>query len=448
MENETTEMDTGQDKTEEVYREKLTFKESLIVIFMCVVIVSGSVALAMHFLSTKSRPKRRPPLHKDPLVEIQSLHPVNQQIIIPVMGTVIPALEINLQSRVSGEIFEIHPEFMAGGIVKKGETLLKLDSEDYQLVVISRKAQLEKAHYELKMEQSQQDIAKREWELMDLKNQASELDREIALRLPHLRSKQAQLKATEAEMSKALLDLERTYVKAPFNAIIRIAEVNIGDQVSPQTLLAKLVATDAYWVQASITVNQLKWMKLSRGNKNSQPVARIKTTTGNIYQGRVLKLLSELEPNGRLARLLIEVKDPLDLKSSGNSYKQLLLGEYVHIEIEGKVLENVFSIPRTVLQDGNRIWLADAENKLSIQPVDIVWKEENRVLVRGVKPGDRLIVTNLTTPIQGMKLRIIDSNSPQTPALVAKQGSEVQGSEVQGSGVQGLKDKKENEKRR
>jgi RND family efflux transporter MFP subunit len=217
----------------------------------------------------------------------------------------------------------------------------------------------------------------------------------------------AMLTAEKAEMQKAQLNLSRTRIRAPFNAIVRTKHVDIGSQVSVQEKLAELVGTDEYWIQASIPVDRLGWIMIPR--RPTEPGSNVRILHRNGYEiaGTVTKLLGDLGSEGRMARILVEVKDPLNLKKADNSQPALLIGEYVRIEIEGRTLQNVFRIPRTALRDNSRIWVVNQDSKLDIRPVKTVWRDARTVLLRkGLAPDDQLIVSDLPAPINGMPVQI------------------------------------------
>ncbi len=97
------------------------------------------------------------------------------------------------------------------------------------------------------------------------------------------------------------------------------------------------------------------------------PKSEFFTATGWSSRGTVIKLLGELGAEGRMARVLVEIKDPLGLNSTGKKHSPLLIGEYVRMEIEGRQLKNVYRIPRTALRDNTRIWLVSNDGKLEIR---------------------------------------------------------------------------------
>jgi hypothetical protein len=134
----------------------------------------------------------------------------------------------------------------------------------------------------------------------------------------------------------------------------------------------------------------------------------VHTGTGKVRQARIFKLLGDLEPNGRLARVLLEVKDPLDLQYKNPQTRPMLLGDYVSVDIEGQTLEDVFNIPRDYLKDGNLIYTVDPENRLRIKEISILWQDINSVVTRGLEPGEQLVVSELPAAVEGMSVRITE----------------------------------------
>jgi RND family efflux transporter MFP subunit len=319
---------------------------------------------------------------------------------------VVPAREVDLNARVGGEVVWTHPELIEGGIVKKGQILVKLDPEDYELALTGKKANLESAIYDLKAEQGQQEIARSEWELLGLEDKASDLDRELALRQPQLAAKQAHLKAAEAEVRQAELALERTNIKAPFDAVVQSVEIDVGAQVTVQSTIAHLVGSDFFHIQALVPLDRLKWIILPDGPFSQPSPASVNTGTGRVRKGRVLKLMGDLEPDGRLARLLIEVVDPMDLKNRNGERSPMLLGDYVSVLIKGRTVENVFLVKRKYLKDGGYILTVDNEDHLRVQDIEVVWRGEDEVFAKGISPGTRMVVSDLPAPVEGMKVRV------------------------------------------
>ena len=384
-----------------------------------VVIVGGGLG-AVRLYQTGPKARQRPPQARDTLVQVATVSRTNANATVHVMGTVVAAQEVVLQPRVSGEIIKLSPEFVPGGRFEAGEFVLQIDSKDYELTVEKTRSQVAQAQYEVKMEQGAQEIAQREWELLGVEETATEQDRELALRKPHLIKAKAALEAANAAVREAKLALERTTIVAPFNAIVTTESVDVGAQVTQQTQLGTLVGTDEYWVRAAVPVDQLGWIQFPDAGGEAGSTATIRqqlaTDLHNEWTGRVARLMGDLEPEGRMARVLIAVQDPLRLAASGDGGLPLLIGSYVSVVIEGRQVEDVIALPRTALRDGDSVWIMNDQNKLEIHSADIVWRSRDTVWVRdGIEPGQRLVVSDLPAPVEGMGLTLGTDSTEDTP---------------------------------
>jgi RND family efflux transporter MFP subunit len=370
-------------------------------------LIVGAVAGAVVIEKTSPKARKRQPVRIIPIVQAEKVYPTNQQITVPAMGTVIPARETILKSRVSGEVVSIHPDFMEGGFIKKGEVVVQIDPEDHELIVAQKKSAVVNAEYALKLELGHQEVAKHEWNLLKSDEPASPNELELALRKPHLEKVEADLTAARAELEQANLNLSRTTVRSPYNSIVRKKYVDIGSQVSGQEQLAEIIGTDEYWIQVSIPVERLKWIYIPRDASDEGSPVRIRFRNGHERSGRVIKLLGDLETEGRMARVMVSVPDPLCLKAPDMEQPPLLIGEYVRVEIKGREIETLYRIPHGTLHDGSKIWVAGNSDKLEIRQAEVIWRDTDFVLIRdGLNPGDRLIVSDLAVPVDGMPVKI------------------------------------------
>jgi len=363
---------------------------------------------AAYFLNNRPKARQRPPERRVALVEVIRLAPSRQRTVVRAMGTVRAARTIVLRPRVSGQVLRVSPELLPGGLFEAGQRVLQIDPKDYELAVRQKAGDVAKAQCDLKLETGRQFVAKREYELLG--RTVRQQDQELVLRKPQLAMAQAAVAAAEAGLEKAKLDLARTDVPAPFNAMVQSKQVDPGSEVSPTTQLATLVGTDEYWVQASIPVDQLKWITIPQSNGQAGSPVRIFNEygwgPGVARAGHVARLAADLEPEGRMAKLLITVKDPLGLESPGVNPPVMLIGMYVRVEIQGNELEGIFSVPRTALRDGRKVWIMGPKDTLEIRKVEIVWRGRDRVLIgNGLRAGDRMITSDLATPVEGTPLR-------------------------------------------
>jgi RND family efflux transporter MFP subunit len=376
-------------------------------LIICLVLIAVGIGGARFLIATKPKVSKRPPEKMAPLVSTTALQSENYTFSIPAMGTVIPARETGLQVAVPGKVIYIHPEFTEGGMLAKGMKILQVDPKDYELAVQQKRRALADAEYSYKLEQGHQDVARMEWSLLYGDKPIDEGESDLALRKPHLEKVQVEIRAARAELEQAEINLQRSTLTAPFNTLVLNTYVELGSQLSSQEKLADLVGTDNYWVQVSLPIDRLKWIQVPNGQQGGGSEVKIFYRTDNVKIGRVIRLLPDLSKEGRMARLLIEVNDPLDLQAKNEKQPMLLIGEYVRVSIEGEELQNVFRVPRTALHNDSEVWIVDEEGKLSIRPVKTIWRDQDTVVVRdGFKSGETLVISDIAAPVAGMDLRI------------------------------------------
>ena len=327
---------------------------------------------------------------------------------ITALGTVEPALEIQLSPQVNGRIIAMAEEFIPGGFVNKGDVLLEIDPADYRNNLSLRLSELHQARAELEQELGRQRAAEKEFALLG--QEIAEANRALILREPQIRSAEARVEAAQAQLDMAELDFSRTRLRAPFDAQVLSRSVNLGSQVSPGNALARLVGVDEYWVIASVPQADLQWISFPRAGEQGAPVIITKAGAwgeGVSRKGEVKRLIGALDKETRLARLLITVRDPLARDSEGPA---LLLGTVVEVHIAARLLEGVFRLARTYLHQNDTLWIYNG-GKLNIRKVHVVFRDLQHVYIQdGLQEGEALVTTNLATISEGTPLRVANES--------------------------------------
>ena len=377
----------------------MKYKISILIFIFSVLAVIG-------LYSTSPKTKKVVPTRPVPLVNGAELHTVNEKVFIEAFGTVIPSRQITLQSEVEGRIIDQNPDLIPGGLIPQGNMVVQIDPADYELRVSEIKAELEEAMFELELEQGKQVIAGREWKLMENEIDVNEAGKSLALREPHLRLVKAKVEKARSKLAASELELQRTIIRSPFNTLVLEEFIDKGQIVSRQTPLATLVGTDQFRVQVSVPVSVLQRISFPEGlGKQAEVIFEPVNGKAVVRYGHVLRIMGDIDPEGRMARVLIEIDDPLNLHS-GVSNGNVLLGSYVKVRIDAGSYENVYSIPRQALREGDLVWVQDSENKLQIRPVSVVWRRKDDVLVNAdLREGDKLILSRLQSPLPGIEVR-------------------------------------------
>lgn len=378
-------------------------------ILLSVAIVGAAVVIYRHQIKTSPRAGRRKPPARPKLVQVMPVHKDDCQTTVAGYGKVMPAQQVTLRPQVTGQIVEVSPDVVPGGFVAAGHKLAAIDHRDYDILVRQRGSDVARAVKDFKVEQGNQAIAKKEYELLG--ELITEEDRELVLREPQLASAQAAKESAEAALQKAKLDLARCDIAAPFNAIVQDKHVDLGATVSLNSDMVTLIGTDEAWIDVKVDIQELKWLDIPQKNSDSGPEVKISNSLAwgpdRFRMGRVLRLVGELETHGQQARLLVMVDDPLCLKAENQGLPQLLMDSYVSAEIQGRTLRSVFPIDWPHLRDNDTVWIMNEDNQLDIRPVQIALRGPERVYVtEGIAEDERLVVTDIGAPVAGMPLRI------------------------------------------
>ncbi|MEX0937849.1 MAG: efflux RND transporter periplasmic adaptor subunit [Pirellulales bacterium] len=320
-----------------------------------------------------------------------------------VLGNVQPAQDVILSSRVSGQIVEQSPAFVPGGTVRQGDLLLRIDPADFQNTLAVRQSELHQAQASLEIERGRQILAKKELALLE--GSIDEANRSLVLRTPQLESIRAEVAAAEAAVERANLDLERTQVRAPFDAQILSRSVNVGSQVALGDALARLVGIDEYWVMASVPVRSLRWLQFPDADGQGSPVTLRNPDTwppGVQRHAQVFRMIGTVDQHTRLARVLITVADPL---ARNTDAPPLIVETLVEAHIEGRPIENVIRLSRAYIRERDTVWVMK-NGMLDIRQPEVVFRDAQHAYIgEGLQAGDEVVTTTLATVAQGIGLR-------------------------------------------
>lgn len=391
-------------------------------VILPLIFIAVGVGVAAVMINNPVKPHQQAVPEQVELVEVMTPELSNRTIVIDALGTVIPAKQIMVTPQLSGKITGMSSQLVPGGTFRKGEEIISIDPSDYQIALEASRERVADALFRLKTEKGQQAVAQQEWSLLKDSVPTTEEGKALALRIPHIEKAEASLKAAESGVRKAELDLSRTRITAPFNAIVLHENVDMGQVVGPQSQVAMLAGTDVYWVQVSVPVEYLSRITIPKKISQKGSEAELIISSGNLEikrKGYVVRLLGDIESAGRLARLLVAVEDPMLLKSKENNDEQpLLLGSFVEVKIMGEELEGVYVLPRKALRDVEDevagegfttewLWVVDQESRLRFKQVEVAWRMKDEVYISSGLTGDEIIITNsLPTPIEGLKVEV------------------------------------------
>lgn len=370
------------------------------------VLAAGFAAAALIASARKAPPRvDRPPL--GPLVEVMPTAIADVPVVVTGHGEVVPRVSVDVVPQVAGQVIEAHRSLVAGGFFKAGDVLVVIDPRDYELAVERAQAAVARAKVTLEREQAEADVAREEWYGLHPDEEPTAL----VIREPQIRQADAEHAAALADLSVAELSLERTRISLPFDGVVVSESIDVGQFVGNGSRLATVYGTDVVEVRVPLDSRELAWFDVpsSRGGRGaSAEISMSFSGTRSLWKGRVTRMEAQVDQTSRMVHVVIEVPRPYD--TSGNR-PALLPGSFVDVRIAGRTLENVVSVPRHAIHDGNSVWVFE-NGSLGIREVEIMREDRQQTLISsGLEEGELVIVSTLDATTNGMTIRRADAEA-------------------------------------
>ena len=370
-----------------------------------------SCGIAGAWALVANRPELEPTVRTNeaPWVEAITVQPQTLKINIRSQGIVKPREELALMPEVAGKIVRMHPNFVPGGFFKAGDLLIAIDPRDYNHAVAVAEAAIAEAGRQVLFEEAQAEQARGEWQALG-KGEPTPL----AMHEPQVAEAHAKLKAAEAELANAKLRRSRCELYAPFAGRVTEKRASIGQYVQTGDLLARLYATDVAEVRLPVPVEQLGHLELdwapSGGAMTSGPRVNLSAELAGVrrrWQGRIVRTESAVDETTGLLHLIAEIRNPYQLVQGG---AQLLAGLFVEAEIEGREQPGLFELPAGVMNSMQEALVVDDDQRLHIRRLDVLRRDTDRIWIEsGLAAGERLVISTVPVPVEGMKVRVRDT---------------------------------------
>jgi len=360
-----------------------------------------AVAILGAFGLSKMKP---PPEAKDianvaPLVNVITLDAADTSFRIESQGTVQPRTETTLSAEISGAIVSISPKFVAGGVFRKGEELLRIDPSNYAAAVDRAKALLEQRRIEFEGAEK-------------LRSQGYRAESEYA-------SAVAALASARADLVNAERNLERTVISLPYAGMVRTKSEDLGQYVNPGTMLGVTFATDFAEVRLPLTDQDLAFIDLPNasdiqesGSSAGPSVALSAVQQGELrsWPAQIVRTEGVVDEKNRVTYAVASIVDPYHLASQNGGATALPVGTFVAASIVGTTVNDVIRVPRLALRGNRQLMFVDSEDRLYIRDVEILRSDSEYAYLRGgANVGDRISLTTIESPLNGMKVRTSDS---------------------------------------
>jgi RND family efflux transporter MFP subunit len=307
-----------------------------------------------------------------------------------------------IQPHVTGYL--IKQNYREGSVVHKGELLFEIDPRPFQATLDQSNAQLGQAQAQVIQAQAQlaktvQDVT-RDTPLAEAKAIAqSQMDDDLQAKngaAASVASFEAAVVAAKAAVEQAELNLSYTRIVSLVDGVAGIALAQVGDLVSPTTLLTSVSQVDPIKVYFPMgEQDYLKAQKIHIGGKSGQvlPLQDVPLTLlladGSTYpsSGKVLWTDRQVDTSTGTIRVAAAFPNPSGV---------LRPGEYGRVRAVTENRHNAILVPQagvTELQGTFQAAIVGADNKVTIQNIQVGSQVgADWIVTQGINVGDRVIV--------------------------------------------------------
>ncbi|MCD4720608.1 MAG: efflux RND transporter periplasmic adaptor subunit [Desulfobacula sp.] len=408
-----------------------------------VIVLAIAIALAKLLISLKKEPEKKEIVKTPPSVKVMVATPVSKVMTVDAYGTVKPRKLVKIAVEVPGRIDYIHPFFIEGGVINKGEVLIGIDQRSYKLdrqagqvrvrqaktAIESLKQDIENLRNDIMLSKANVTLTQKEFKRVKAlsenqfasknsldKAEQQHLQAKIALQNISNRllltdtlmeQKNAALAMARVDFQKADLAFNKTQIKAGFHGFVLDKFAEVGEYINPGQVIGSIYQKESLDVDVRIPLEKMKWIESFFENGKTPDanvmVANLDGMKPFVWNAKVVRVKAKIDEKTRTLPMTLEILNPdVKIKNIFN----LKPGTFVKCSIIGETYENIFVLPRYLLKRDNILFTVN-DNHLKMKRVNVLRKFEDEIYINeGLSPGDKVIFSPLPGAIEGMELNI------------------------------------------
>jgi membrane fusion protein, multidrug efflux system len=320
---------------------------------------------------------------------------------------------VEVRSRVAGAIKSVH--FREGALVKEGDQLITIDPEPYAAEVDRAKAQVLAAEARLAYAQKEQERARR----LQQANSGAISESNVDQRVGAYREAEGNLRAAQAALQAAQLNLDYTEVRAPVAGRVGKLEITVGNLIAAgpgSPLLTTLVSVDPIYASFNADEEVVARALRALGSNAHMQVDRIPvqmvtaTSNGSAFEGHLQLIDNQVDAKSGTVRVRAVF---------GNADGSLFPGQFARVRMGQPKTEPALMVnERAIGTDQNKkyVMVVGDDNKAAYREVTLgVFVDGMRRVTSGLTAGERIVVNGLQRVRPGALL---------APKLVSMTGSD------------------------
>jgi len=354
---------------------------------VAIALAAGSASKYMHDAQAKTAPAAAAGVP----VTVSHLEPQTVNAFAEFSGRINAVDYAEIRPQVSGRITEIR--FHDGEHVNAGDVLVVIDPRPYQAAVDKAQADLQTAVNNAKFAKAERDrgsqLVKSNYLSQETFDQRTNAD-EVA---------KAAVQAAQAALESAQINLDYAYVKAPISGRVSRAEITLGNLVgsptAPPPVLTSIVSDNG--VYADFEVDEQTYLNNVANYGHSQedqqmiPVDVVVRGNGErVYRGRIYSFDNRIDSSSGSIR----ARARFDNADGG-----LIPGMFVSVRMGSGAIDEALVVPESAIgndQSKRFVFVVGEGNKAEYRSVELGPQiDGNRVVLTGLKAGDRVIIDHL-----------------------------------------------------
>ncbi|MGI2176831.1 efflux RND transporter periplasmic adaptor subunit [Shewanella frigidimarina] len=385
-------------------------------------IIMVFVGLALALISTQEAPEQKDEAVSVPIIDVQTVTPQTLSLNLPSYGVVNPKYKTQLVTEVQGRMLSISANFVAGGVVKKGEQLAIIEPSDYEADLIQAEATVAQATAALNEEKARGVVAK-----IEFKDFGKGLPPELGLRIPQLKKEQANVKYAEAALARAQRNLARTVIRAPFDGIIKARNVDLGQYVTLGTNLGELYDTSTAEIRLPLANEDLAYLESVDNPETAVTLTALLAGKQVTWQGNIVRSENVIDEQTRMVYLVAEIQDPYLRNNKIEGQLPLKYGSFVNAIITGRTVDDVVKLPRHVVRNG-QVAVVGADNIIEMRPVNVIRSDVDTIYIQGsFKANERVSTTSINSLNSGQAIKVLGEEAKTKPVDTDNQAATTAG---------------------
>lgn len=341
-----------------------------------------------------------------PEVVVAPVEKTDVEIFTEWVGTTTGFVNAQIYPKIQGYLLK--QAYRDGSVVAAGDVLFEIDPRQYKAALDQAKGQLERAQAAL----GKSELDVRRYTPLAAEGAVSqqELDDAIQARAAN----RAEVDSARATLENAQLNLAWTQVQAPISGVAAIATAQVGDLVSPQTLLTTVSQLDP--IKVIVPISEIEYLRFAKqirdleqkGAARGESALSLILADGSVYPhpGRVsVTGLAVAQTTGTIT-VQGEFPNPENL---------LRPGQFARVRAVTERLPGALLIPQRAVSDMqgvSMVAVVDAENEVTQKRVTLgPQKGSNYVVTEGLAAGDRVVVEGLQKIRNGIVVKPVTAEA-------------------------------------